>query len=589
MTGKPACEEFELRVKEMDKELVKPSEAQEELRRIEFILGATKTGLDIIDSEFNIRYVDPEWQKVYGDPNGKKCYEYFLGLDEVCLGCGVAEALETKRTCVTEKVLTREGEKAVQVTTVPFQNDKGEWLCAEVNADITELKWQEDELQKTLYELAHRVEERTAEVVKKNKRLKLEITVRKRTEEELRKANKKILEQQRRVVEEERLKVLLQMAGATAQELNQPLSALLRSIDSMKMHKDDPEKLVQHMVATEKIGRQVSNMAKKLHKAGVHGTMPYQTGLTTVNLDQKINILSVEDSDVGFATIKALLKKHPQMHLSRGRTIKEAAQALARGKFDLVLLDYMLPDGNGLDFLRELDKEGFEIPVVVITGRGDEMTASQVIRAGACDYLPKEMISKKALLQIISNSLETFRLKNEVKITQKRLADMAKKDQLTGLYNRRSFVEVLEREVASARRHGSDLVLCMMDLDHFKQVNDTYGHPAGDMVLSQIGRKLRECIRDSDFICRYGGEEFAVILPHTQPEKARMVCERFREIVAGHPFTCDSSEFAMTISIGMASYSSGTDQSPLEFVGMADQALYEAKNAGRNRVVEYAI
>lgn len=588
MTGKPTYEELEHRVKDLEEKLVKPLEAEEELKQIEFVLGATKTGLDIIDSGFNIRYVDPEWQKAYGDPNGKKCYQYFMALDEVCLGCGVVKALETKRISVTEKVLVREDEKAVQVTTVPFQNEKGEWLAAEVNADITELKWQEDELQGTLYELARRVEERTVELAKKNEHLKLEITVRKRAEEELKKANKKILEQQGRVVEEERLKVLLQMAGATAQELNQPLSALLRSIDSMKMDKDDPKKLVQHMVTIQKAGQQVRNIAKKLHNAGDYGTTVFNIPSTTIDLDQKINILSVEDSDVGFATIKALLKKHTQIKLSRGRTIKEAVQVLARGEFDLVLLDYMLPDGNGLDFLRVLNNKGFEIPVVVITGRGDEMTASQVIRAGAYDYLPKEMVSKKALLRIISNSLETFRLKNEIKTTQKTLADMANRDQLTGLYNRRCFMEVLQREVAGAGRHESNLVLCMMDLDHFKQVNDTYGHPAGDTVLSHIGMKLKECIRDSDFICRYGGEEFAVILPNTQPEKAWIVCERFREVVAGHRFKCGSSEFSMTISIGIASYDSGTNRSALEFLEMADQALYQAKNAGRNRVVEYA-
>lgn len=588
MTKRPTYEELHHRVKELEKELVRHTQAEDKLknlnRQMEFILGATKTGFDVVDSEFNLRYVNQEWQKVYGDPTGRKCHEYFLGLSEVCLGCGVVKALKTKMTCVTEKVLVRENDRAVQVTTIPFQNDQGEWLAAEVNADITELKWLEDELQKTHYELSRRVEERTVELAKKNEQLRLEITERKKAEEELRKANKKILEQQKAVIEEERLKVVLQMAGATAEELDQPLMTLLGNIDSIKMNKDDPERLSQHMLTIEETRQQISDIVKKFHHVRHFQTKPHLTESTIADIDKEISILSVEDSDVGFATIKALLKQHNQIHLSRATNIEEALQVLTKGQFDLILLDYMLPDGNGLDFLRILEQKGLEIPVVVITGEGDEMTASQVIQAGACNYLPKDMLSKNPLLQIIGNALETYRLRKESDVAQKKLAEMATRDQLTGLYNRRYFMEALEREVARAERYEPDLVLCMMDLDLFKRINDTYGHPAGDMVLSEIGSKLKECIRESDLICRYGGEEFAVILPNTRPEKARIVCERFRELVAGHKFVHNPSEFHITVSIGIASYDRGTDQSPLEFIDAADQALYQAKSAGRNRV-----
>ena len=109
-------------------------------KQIEFILGATKTGLDIIDAKFNIRYIDPEWQKVYGDPTGKKCYDYFMGRNNPCPGCGVPIAFQTRTVAVTECVLVKEGSRPIQVTTIPFQNDEGEWLVAEVNVDITESK-----------------------------------------------------------------------------------------------------------------------------------------------------------------------------------------------------------------------------------------------------------------------------------------------------------------------------------------------------------------------------------------------------------------------------------------------------------------
>lgn len=115
-------------------------------RQIEFILGATKTGLDIIDSDYNIRYIDPEWAKVYGDPAGKKCYEYFMERKELCPGCGVTKALKTKKPVVTEEVLVREGNRPIQVTTIPFQDEKGQWLVAEVNVDISYRKEIEGEL-----------------------------------------------------------------------------------------------------------------------------------------------------------------------------------------------------------------------------------------------------------------------------------------------------------------------------------------------------------------------------------------------------------------------------------------------------------
>ncbi|MBE3065259.1 MAG: PAS domain S-box protein [Spirochaetes bacterium] len=123
------------------------TEVEEANRRLEFILGAARTGLDIIDANHSMRYVDPEWQKVYGDPKGRKCYEYFMGAQAVCPECGIMRALTTRQPTVSEEVLPKEGNRSVQVTTIPFQDENGQWLAAEVNVDITERKRAEAALQ----------------------------------------------------------------------------------------------------------------------------------------------------------------------------------------------------------------------------------------------------------------------------------------------------------------------------------------------------------------------------------------------------------------------------------------------------------
>ncbi|MFH1738917.1 MAG: PAS domain-containing protein, partial [bacterium] len=138
---------LEMRVQERTAEFQKAEKEARALRqRIELILGITKTGLDIIDSQFNLRYVDPSWAETYGDPAGKKCYQYFVNRSEPCPGCGIPEALRTRNPVVTEERLSREGNRLVQVTSVPFQDERGEWLVAEVNVDITERNNLEEQL-----------------------------------------------------------------------------------------------------------------------------------------------------------------------------------------------------------------------------------------------------------------------------------------------------------------------------------------------------------------------------------------------------------------------------------------------------------
>jgi two-component system cell cycle response regulator len=404
--------------------------------------------------------------------------------------------------------------------------------------------------------------------------------------DQLKEANQKILDQQKAVIEEERLKVLLQMAGATAHDLNQPLMTLLGNIDLMRLCKNDPEKVQQHIALIEESGCRIADIVKKFQGIRHDKIKPYPSN-DIINLEQKIRVLSIEDDEQYFDLLNTLLHKQDRVDLFHASTIEETENLLGRIDFDLILLDHILPDGNSLDILSLIRKSKLEIPVVVITGQGDEMIASRAIQAGAFDYLPKENATAKSLSRAINNALEKGRLKREVSLTMEKMARMSTRDELTGLYNRRYFMEVLNREAARAKRYGTGLVLCMMDLDHFKRINDTYGHSAGDMVLSTVGLMLKESSRESDLVCRYGGEEFVEILPNTKTKDAGIMFERIRNKIREHSFEYNSSRFQISISVGIASFNGTPDLSPHELVEMADKSLYYAKEHGRNRVCCY--
>jgi two-component system cell cycle response regulator len=212
------------------------------------------------------------------------------------------------------------------------------------------------------------------------------------------------------------------------------------------------------------------------------------------------------------------------------------------------------------------------------------MIASQIIQAGAYDYIPKDRISVKILSRSINATMEKFRLKKDLNAAHKMMAKMSTMDDLTGLYNRRYFTEALEREISRTKRQKDCFALCIADIDHFKAVNDTYTHLAGDMVLIEMAKILKKHIRSSDLVCRWGGEEFAIILPNTTPKQAIKACEKLRKVTAKKQFKFENAQPIITISIGIAPFD-GQDSSSKELLSMADKALYQAKQAGRNKVV----
>ena len=256
---------------------------------------------------------------------------------------------------------------------------------------------------------------------------------------------------------------------------------------------------------------------------------------------------------------------------------------------DLILLDVMLPDIDGYEICRRVkgDMSLPFIPIILVTARDSTGDKVAGLDAGADDYLTKP-IDFPELEARVRSMLRIKRLQDEVEEKNRELERLSISDGLTGLFNHRHIHALLHEEFERVDRTGERLAVAMFDLDHFKSVNDTHGHQAGDRVLQQLAEILNESAREIDRVGRYGGEEFMVLLPDTSIDDAEVFVERVRREVARRPFAIGGAEpLRMTISAGIATYPHSDIGNAETLVRAADEALYAAKAAGRNRVVRF--
>lgn len=401
---------------------------------------------------------------------------------------------------------------------------------------------------------------------------------------ELKKANQQILEQQKAVIEEERLKVILQMAGATAHEMNQPLMTMLGSIELLSMEKGVSEATKKNITRIRESGKRISNIVKQIQTLRHYETRSYAGGEKIINLDKRLNLIVFEDNDNDndFEILMSVLTELDGINVKRMKDISEIPRISATT--DLIILDCLLPSGTGLDFLNGLKKQGVDVPVIMVTGVGDEIIASKTIQAGAYDFLPKSRLNSNSLNRAIRNTLEKHRLKKDAAAAVSKMAEMSTTDELTGLFNRRYFKDVLKNEISRAQRSESEFTLFLADLDHFKIINDSYGHLAGDIVLKETALILKTCLRQGDIPCRYGGEELVVILPNTSAKQGKVMCERFRKTLCENSVDFEGIAVRVTASIGVAAFTKQSKDTFDSLIQKTDQALYKAKSRGRNQV-----
>ncbi len=254
---------------------------------------------------------------------------------------------------------------------------------------------------------------------------------------------------------------------------------------------------------------------------------------------------------------------------------------------DVVLLDVEMPglDGHQVLARLKLDDELKDIPIVFLTARTSMDDVLAGLRGGAHDYL-KKPFEPAELVARVAAAAHVKKLQDRLHVRNAQLEQVSRTDILTGLYNRRHLEEQLTRQHAAARRGRDQLSVILLDIDHFKRVNDTYGHSAGDQVLCTFANRMTQQLRSGDITGRWGGEEFLVILPATDADGAMRVAERIREVTRATPTWADGHDISVTVSGGCVT---GPGASPDDLVSAADRRLYEAKRSGRDRIVAAGI
>lgn len=303
-----------------------------------------------------------------------------------------------------------------------------------------------------------------------------------------------------------------------------------------------------------------------------------------------VEVLIVEDND-HLRNMIATIVGTMGLTVHGANNGQQALQRLRLGEaIGVVLLDIMMPEMDGFAFCHALQEDSTlrdrakGLHIIIVSARTDSEDKIRALQLGAADYLTKPFDARE-LRARISVGERLVRQQRVLEAQRSLLEEMVRVEPLTGICSRRFFEQLLREEWTRATRYPHPLSLVMADLDHFKHVNDCFGHACGDQVLSRIGELLRDGVREPDVVARYGGEEFVLLLPETAAQGARRVAERLRQRVRSEMFRHPEGGFHVTMSCGVATVADPRKSTIAGLLDAADRALYRAKLAGRDRTV----
>ncbi|HEX6929654.1 MAG TPA: diguanylate cyclase, partial [Gammaproteobacteria bacterium] len=294
-------------------------------------------------------------------------------------------------------------------------------------------------------------------------------------------------------------------------------------------------------------------------------------------------VLYIEDSSV-VAHVMVKILKGMKLEVDHFTSADEAYDAFQKANYDLIVSDIMVEgqmSGVGLvTRIREMEGDKSRVPILAVSGLDDSVRRTELFRLGINDFISKPVMREEVIARV-TNLITNKQLFDQVKTQQHHLYELAMRDQLTGLYNRNSLKEFAGKYFTEASRHDFSLSLMLIDLDHFKDINDTRGHLVGDTVLEHVGEMLRQNCREEDFAARFGGEEFLLILPHCDLASAVAKAELIRKELE----LLEPAGVSITASIGITARPRDRAVEMEALFRIADQAVYDAKARGRNCVV----
>jgi len=303
-----------------------------------------------------------------------------------------------------------------------------------------------------------------------------------------------------------------------------------------------------------------------------------------------IKVLLVEDNAGDARLMREMLADSDttQFEVTHVKRLDEGLRQFESSDFNLMLLDLWLPDGEGLDTVARALAAVSNAPIVVMTSHDDESLAVKAVQSGAQDYLVKGQVDTRGLARTIRHAVERHRMLSELKQARRREHHLATHDPLTGLPNRQLFYDRLSHAMAYSARHRESLAVLFIDMDHFKSVNDTWGHEVGDKLLTSAAERLSACLRKTDTAARLGGDEFVVVLMDlNRIQDAAKVAQNTLRALA-KPYVLGASEICVTASLGIAIYpSDGKDADRL--IKNADTAMYKTKEEGGNNYRFYTL
>jgi len=301
-------------------------------------------------------------------------------------------------------------------------------------------------------------------------------------------------------------------------------------------------------------------------------------------LDDRQKILVADDSAISRKLVELTLSDR-RYSLTFAKSGRETLRLFAEHHPDLLIADWTMPDLTGVEICRHIRSRprGSYTYIILLTGKSEKQSVVEGLAAGADDYLTKPFHHQE-LMARVGVGLRIIDLQREIEGQNILLKELALTDALTSLPNRRAVEDWATRQLSGAARHGFSFWVALADLDHFKAVNDTYGHNAGDTVLMAFSKVLKSNSRHSDICGRIGGEEFLLILTHATEENVKCVIDRVRTELAAKQFKFDGNSLKVTVSFGLAGFVGTPAPEFNRLLAQADAALYSAKRLGRNRV-----